>query len=234
LKNIKFKKIHWGSSSTVTTTFPGSPRLLKGGIVLIDQDTSAVLRIITLQYNPDTLTRTLQAQGVSGEGADRSEALRLKGPPIETIKLDAEIDATDQLELGDPVAMQLGIQPQLSALEMIVYPPSSTLLENNILAQLGTLEIAPVLAPLTLFIWSTNRIIPVRLTDFSITEEAFDPSLNPIRAKVSLGMRVLSVDDLDFNSKGGSLFMAYQQQKERLAAKSQGGTMGAFGIGGIP
>jgi hypothetical protein len=74
----------------------------------------------------------------------------------------------------------------------------------------------------------------VRLTDFSITEEAFDPSLNPIRAKVSLGMRVLNIDDLDFNSKGGSLFMIYQQQKERLAAMSQGNAMSALGIGGIP
>ena len=80
------------------TTFPGSPRLLKGGIVLVDPDTGAVQRVIALQYNPDTLTRTLQVQGVGAEGGDRAEALRLKGPPVETIKLDAEIDATDQLE----------------------------------------------------------------------------------------------------------------------------------------
>lgn len=215
------------------TTFPGSPRLLKGGIVLIDPETSAVERIIALQYNPDTLSRTLQVQGIV-ESGDRSEALRLKGPPIETIKLDAEIDATDQLELADPKATQLGIHPQLAALETIVYPASSQLLENNSLAQQGTLEIAPMLAPLTLFIWSKNRILPVRLTEFSITEEAFDPALNPIRAKVSLGMRVLNVNDLGFAHKGGSLFMAYQQQKERLAAMSQGGALNTLGIGGIP
>jgi hypothetical protein len=41
-------------------------------------------------------------------------------------------------------------------------------------------------APLALFVWSQHRILPVRVTDFSITEEAFDPALNPIRAKVSL------------------------------------------------
>jgi hypothetical protein len=91
-----------------------------------------------------------------------------------------------------------------------------------------------VIAPLTLLIWSKNRIVPVRLTDFSITEEAFDPNLNPIRAKISLGMRVLSVDDLGFNAKGGSLFMAYQQQKEKLAAQVAGGALSALGIGGIP
>ncbi len=215
------------------TTFPHSPRLLKGAIVLMDSETSIVQRIISLQYNPDTLTRTLQVQGI-GESGDRSEALRLKGPPIETIKLEAEIDATDQLELADSKATQFGIHPQLAALETIIYPASSQLLENNRLAQSGTLEIAPMMAPLCLFIWSKNRILPVRLTEFSITEEAFDPSLNPIRAKVSLGMRVLSVNDLEFNSKGGSLFMMYQQQKESLAAMYQGRGMSALGIGGIP
>lgn len=215
------------------TSFPGSPRLIKGGIVLIDPDTSAVERVITLQYNPDTLTRTLQVQGVGGEGGDRSEALRLTGPPVETIKLDAEIDATDQLESADPTTVQLGIQPELALLETIIYPTSSQLQSNNTRAGSGTLEIAPMQAPLTLFVWSKNRILPVRLTDFSITEDAFDPLLNPIRAKVSLGMRVLSVNDLGFAHKGGSLFMAHQQQKERLAAMSKGGALGALGIGGI-
>jgi len=216
------------------TTFPGSPRLLKGSIVLIDPETSAVQRIISLQYNPDTLTRTLQVQGIGTEGGDRSEALRLRGPPVETIKLDAKIDATDQLEIADYTATRLGIHPQLAALETIVYPESSQLLENNRLAQSGTLEIVPMQAPLILFIWSKNRILPVRLTEFSITEEAFDTSLNPIRAKVSLGMRVLSIDDLGFTHKGGSMFMAYLQQKERFAAMNKGGGLKSFGIGGIP
>lgn len=218
------------------TTFPNSPRLLKGGIVLIDPETAAVQRIIALQYNPDTLSRTLQVQGVGADGGDRSEALRLKGPPVETLKLEAEIDATDQLEFPDQnrITTQYGIYPQLAALETIVYPKSATLLENNRLASLGTLEIAPMQAPLTLLIWSKNRILPVRLTEFSITEEAFDPNLNPIRAKVSLGLRVLNVNDLGFNHKGGSLFMIYQQQKELLATMSQAGTLGALGLRGIP
>lgn len=217
------------------TTFPGSPRLIKGGIVLIDPETSAVQRTITLQYNPDTITRTLQVQGTGSESGNRSEALRLKGPPIETFKLDAEIDATDQLEFPNenPNAIEYGIHPHLAVLENIIYPTSSQLLSNNRLAQSGTLEISPMQAPLTLFIWSKNRILPVRLTEFSITEEAFDTSLNPIRAKVSLRMRVLSVDDLGFNHNGGSLFMAYLQQKERLAEMNRGGVISTLGIGGF-
>jgi Contractile injection system tube protein len=216
------------------TTFPGSPQLLKGGIVLLDPNTGQPVQIIVLQYNPDTLTRTLQVQGIGPEPGDRMEALRLKGPPLETLKLDAEIDATDQMEKADPTTAQLGIYPQLAALETIVYPSSRQLQANDSQAQMGTLEIAPMEAPLALFIWSQVRVLPVRVTDFSITEEAFDPNLNPIRAKVSLGMRVLTVNDLGFAHKGGNLFMTYLQQKEQLVAKSPKGTLGALGLKGIP
>lgn len=218
------------------TAFPGSPKIMKGGIVLLDPDRFTLLPngIIVLQYNPDTLTRTLKVKGAE-EGGDRSEALRLTGPPVETIKLDAEIDATDQLEDPDqnPNTVKFGIFPQLAALETIVYPSSMTLQNNYSQSQMGTLEIMPMLAPYTLFVWSAQRVLPVRITDLSITEEAFDPSLNPIRAKVSLGLRVLSIDDLYFTDKGGSLYMAYQQQKESLAKLFQGGNFGQLGITGI-
>jgi hypothetical protein len=219
------------------TTFPGSPRLLKGGIALLDAESSAVLRIIALQYNPDTLTRTLQVQGAGAEGGgDRTEALRLKGPPVETIKLEAEIDATDQLEFPDQnrEVIEAGIQPQLAALETIVYPTSGQLQANDALARVGTIEILPIQAPLTVFIWSKNRAMPVRVTEFSITEEAFDPFLNPIRAKVSLGMRVLSVNDVGFDHRAGGLYLSYQQQKERLAARHRPGTLASLGVEQIP
>lgn len=215
------------------SSFPGSPHLIKGGIVLINPETSVIEKIITLQYNPDTLSRTLQVKGVGGESGNRSDAMRLTGPPVETLKLEAEIDATDQMEMGDAVTGKVGIQPQLSILEMIIYPASSHLISNNNLARSGTLEIAPMESSLVLFIWNKNRIIPVRLTEFSITEEAFDPNLNPIRAKVSLGMRVLSVDDLGFNHKGGGLYISYQQNKERLARMFRTGSVGDFGINSI-
>jgi hypothetical protein len=216
--------------------FPGSPRLVKGGIVLIDATSAAIVRVIALQYNPETLTRTLQTQAVGGEGGDRLEALRLKAPPNESIKLDAEIDATDQLEFPDAnrLATEVGIYPQLAALETIVYPTSAQLQANDVLAQIGTLEIAPTEAPLTLFVWSRTRVLPVRITEFSITEESFDAALNPIRAKVSLGLRVLSISDLGFGHKGGQLFMAYLQGKERLARQSPGASLSALGITGIP
>lgn len=215
------------------TTFTGSPHIIKGGLVLISPETSAVERIITFQYNPDTLTRSFQVKSISSEGSNRSEAMRLTGPPVETLKLDAEIDAADQLEIADTITVQVGIQPQLAALETMIYPTSSQLLANNRLAQSGTLEIAPMETALTLFIWNKQRIVPVRVTELSVTEEAFDINLNPLRAKVSLGMRVLSVDDLGFSHKGGSLYMSYQQNKERLAGMFNGGVLNDMGINAI-
>lgn len=216
-------------------TLSSAPKLLKGGLVLVDPASGAVRRIITLQYNADSLQRSFQIQGVGGEG-DRSEALRLKGPPVETIKLEAELDATDQLEFPDEHrdAVSLGLHPPLAALEAVVYPGAAALTENDALARAGTIEIVPMETALTLFVWSAQRILPVRLTELSITEEAFDPALNPIRAKVSLGMRVLSVDDLGFAHKGGSLFMAYLRAKEQLAGKAPAAALSNLGIGAIP
>lgn len=218
------------------TTFPNAPRLIKGGLVLIDPQSAVVRRVIALQYNPDSLSRTLQVHGAGADSGNRSEALRLTGPPTETIKLEAEIDAVDQLELPDQNgdAARLGLFPQLAALETIIYPTSTQLQANDALARSGTLEILPMETDLALFVWSKTRIVPVRVTDFSVTEEAFDTALNPIRAKVSLGMRVLSIDDIGFTGKGGDLYMSYLRQKEQLAKRSGGAPLGNLGLTGIP
>jgi hypothetical protein len=202
------------------SSFPGSPRLLRGGLVQVDPESGSVVGTIALQFNPDTLTRTLQVQA-TGETGDRSQALRLRGAAVETIKLEAEIDATDTLDDPDanPDAVRLGIHPQLAALEALVHPRADDLQANDALAGAGVLEVLPLEAPLTLFVWSRQRVVPVRVTDLSVTEEAFDAALNPIRAKVSISLRVLSVDDLGFDHRGGTLFMAYLRNKEALAGR---------------
>jgi hypothetical protein len=221
----------------VASGSPISPRLVKGGIVTMDPDTSAVRSVIALQYNPDSLSRTLQIQAVQGaQDGTRVDALRLRGPAVETIKIDAELDATDQLEFPRqfPVTAQFGLHPQLAQLEMLVNPTVDTLLADDNLANSGALEIIPLQQPLTLFVWSKSRVVPVRLTDFSITEEAFDPNLNPIRAKVSLGMRVLNVDDIGFSHPGGHLFMSYLTNKQQLASKAASVALSVLGLGGLP
>lgn len=210
-------------------TAPISPRVMKGGIVTLDPDLGIPRGIIMLQYNPDTLTRRLQPQSV-GDQADRSEILRLKGPPIETISVAAEIDATDQLAApaDNPLAITLGIQPQLSALELLVYPSSIDLIANEVLTLLGTIEILPMQSPLAVFVWNPTRITPVRITSVEISEEAFDTNLNPIRAKVALEMRVLNVNDTGFPNPAGALYMVYQIEKEALAIANAIQTIGTL------
>jgi hypothetical protein len=216
---------------------PLTPRLVSCGIVTMDPDSATVLSVISLQYNPDSLTRSLQIQSTpGGQDGVRVDALRLRGPAVETIKLEAELDATDQLECPrqNPTAVQYGLHPQLAQLEMLVNPTVETLMADDAMASAGTLEIIPLEQPLTLFVWSRSRVVPVRLTDFSITEEAFDPQLNPIRAKVSLGMRVLSVDDLGFTQPGGHLFMTYLGTKQQLASLAKSAAFSALGLAGPP
>jgi hypothetical protein len=217
--------------------FPGSPRLVKGGIVTLDVDTSVVKSVIALQYNPDSLNRTLQIQAVQGaQDGTRVDALRLRGPAVETIKIDAELDAIDQMEFPKqfPITAQFGLHPQLAQLEMLVNPTVETLMADDSMANAGRLEIIPLEQPLTLFVWSKSRVVPVRLTDFSITEEAFDPTLNPIRAKVSLGMRVLNVDDVGFSHPAGHIFMSYLTNKQQLASKAASVAISVLGLGGLP
>lgn len=214
--------------------FPGSPRLLRGGIVVADAGTLAVLRVITLQYNPETITRTLQVQGTAPSG-ERSDALRLTGAAVETIKLDAEMDATDQLELPqqNPVVAQFGLHAQIALLESLVNPTVADLVAANAQAAAGTLEIAPPQAPLALFVWSAQRIVPVRITEFSIVEDAFDALLNPIRARLTLSLRVLTVDDLGFAHPGGTVFLSHLQRRESLAPRAGASGLQTLGIGGL-
>jgi hypothetical protein len=207
---------------------------MKGAIVGLDP-LNPLASVIVFQYNPDTLTRTLTAQTAGGSGGDRSEALRLKGPPQETIKLDIELDAADQLEQGSGIATTLGLSPALASLEMLLYPKSAVVIANEVLAALGVIEIIPPQAPLTLFIWGVKRVLPVRISSFSITEEAFDPALNPIRAKASVEMRVLTYNDLGLPSVGGALYMVHQVATEVMATISgvsnvAGAVTGSFSV----
>ena len=208
------------------SSFPNSPRLTKGAIIGIDLF-NPLSSVIAFQYNPDTFTRTLQPQGMGNQSGDKSEAMRLKGAPVETIKVDIELDATDQLEQGDTITEKLGIYPQLSALEMLIYPKSLLVVANTVLMFAGTLEIVPPMAPMVFFVWGLKRILPVRITDMSITEEAHDVNLNPLRAKISLGMRVLSYNDLSVLNPGYHLFLAHQIVKETMATISSVNAIGS-------
>lgn len=201
------------------------PRTLRGALVSIPQ-TGGSPTVIAFQYNPATLTRGLQPQTSGGEEGDRSMEVRFTGAPIQTIEVEVEIDGTDGLERENPVTVQYGIAPQLAALELLVYPASADVLRRDALLASGTIEVALLPAPRTLLVWGPQRCVPVRLTSYSISEEAFDSSLNPIRATVSLGMRVLTYSDLDSKTRDYHQFLAYQQNLEQLARVAATGRSG--------
>lgn len=195
-----------------------SPRVVSGGIVVVPA--SGPMRTFPLQYNPDSITRTLQPQGTGATGQDRSEALRLKGPATETFNVEAEFDLTDVMEAAGqaPAGVRDGLHPQLAFLSSLINPTSAALQINDALARAGKLEIIPAQAPLTLFVWSRHRIVPVRITQLTIAEEAFDTALNPIRAKVTIALRVLTITDLPFDHPGSTIFLNHLRTTERLAS----------------
>ncbi len=207
-----------------------SPRLTKGAIVSIDP-LNPVPKVIVFQYNPVQISRQLEARIASGDGKS-SEAFRLTGAPKETITMNEVImDATDQLETSDPVAADMGIYPQLSVLEMLLYPNSALVVANAVMLTMGTIELIQPDAPLTLFIWGAKRVVPVRISSFSITEERYDPNLNPIAAKVNLSMQVLSYNDLSVTHPGYHLFLAHQVVKETMASMGSVGNLNAVAGG---
>lgn len=212
------------------TTFPGSPRVLKGALVTLEPPSSTP-SVIVFQYNPVTLTRSLQAQVAGGERGRRSGPIRFSGAPVETITLEIELDAADQLERGDERTVRFGLHSQLAALELLVYPLSDTIITNIGLSNLGVIEIVPAVAPFTLFIYGSQRILPVQVTAFSVTEDAHDVFLNPIRAKVSLSLQVLSYNDLTPDDPGHALFLAHQVAKEAMARSSITNSLGQV-VGG--
>jgi hypothetical protein len=203
------------------STFPGSARVVRGGFVMLEPRTNRPLRTIPFQFNPDSLTRTVQPKGIGPEPGDRLEAQRLTGPPHETYKFDAEFDAADQLDRPDihPVEAESGLMPVLAALESAFYPTVEQLLSEDRLASFGIIEVAPIEAPLTVLVLGRSRVLPVRITEFTVTEEAFDTSLNPIRVKVAVGARVLTVDDLGFQHKGGLLYLQHHRTREQFAGR---------------
>ncbi|MGW2723422.1 hypothetical protein [Streptomyces sp. NPDC001492] len=197
-----------------------TPAPRRGGFVFLDPDQGQVLRVMPFQYNPDCITRTLQPRGISADARERLEALRLQGPARETFRIDAEFDAVDQVAskaMPAPPAGS-GLFATLAALESAVTPTSAQLTRQKDLADQGILEIAPAEAPLSVLVLGPRRVLPVRMLDIDVTEEAYDGELTPIRARVTLTVRVLTVDDVGFNHKAGGLYLQYQQSRERLAA----------------
>jgi hypothetical protein len=121
--------------------------------------------------------------------------------PTERLKLTIELDAADELEKGGAIAQATGLHPALAALELLMHPTSEQVILGKVLSKIGSAFVAPATEPLVLLVWGPLRVIPVLLESLSITEEAFDQLLNPIRAKVDLELRSLSSGELQAAGK---------------------------------
>ncbi len=204
--------------------FPGSPRLQKGAIISISRE-NPLARSIRFQYNPVSVKRVLAPNAAArsgGGGAGSSqegskESHKLHGPPVETISLSLHFDASDRLESGDVTAVSLGIYPELSALETLLYPKTDLMFARFLLEDSGSEVNEPLEMAVTLFYWGPGRIQPVRITSITIDETNFDTMLNPIQAEVSISMETLGYDDLDKDSPAYQIYLAYQRIKEGRA-----------------
>ena len=180
----------------MASAFPGSPRVLKGALVVFETPAPVPTNIIAFQFNPDQVSRTFSQQLGDQDPWRSSGDTMFVLPPTETLSLSVELDAADQLEGGDPVATAVGLHPTLAALELLLYPSSIDLILDKALALAGTARVKPARVPIVLLVWGPLRVLPVRVDSVSITEEAFDPRLNPIRAKADLTLRTLTEKEL--------------------------------------
>ncbi len=212
--------------------FPRSPRLLKGALVVYESHTpGSKAKVIAFQYNPEQVSRSLThgrslgAGRTTSRGEAQQDVFRIEGAPRETINLSVILDATDQLEQPgkNQSVVENGLYPVLATLEMLLYPTSTQVVQSEERAEQGEVQLNPADLPLTLLVWGKSRVVPVLITNFSVTEEAFDPMLNPIQARVELGLSVLNDTDLPAESMGQDIYRAYQRQKEGLAGRYQAG-----------
>ncbi|MGN6121769.1 MAG: hypothetical protein ACTHOJ_02320 [Sphingomonas oligoaromativorans] len=198
------------------TPYPNSPNILKAALISMG-GTIPVPRLIMLQYNPAELTRQLHPD-FEKTGDTPTGTNLLAGPAIETIQMTARISAVDQLENNDATAMAFGIHPQLATLEMMLFPTTSSVLQSLTQMALGVLEIVPPESPLTIFVWGPQRVLPVQITSYSVTETMHDTRLNPIDAQVTMDMKVLTYQDFSPNQTGFYLYLANLAERELMSA----------------
>ncbi|MEQ9398079.1 MAG: hypothetical protein RJQ04_02830 [Longimicrobiales bacterium] len=177
-----------------------SPRLLKGALVELGEPfLGPIPNVVVFQYNPASFSREMTpwAPPTEDDAAGGEEPRTQPYDPGETFSLDLELDATDALEEpgSHPVAAVSGVADRIAAMEMLLYPRREEGGVGQFLSALGGGSAAAVpecTVPVVLFVWGPGRILPVRLTAFTVEEQAFSPTLYPVRAKVTVGMKVLT------------------------------------------
>jgi hypothetical protein len=207
------------------------PRVERGSLLVYESNepNAALSKRIDFTYNPEQLRRTVATRTPQPQGAPRGGAaqdvLRVAGPPVETITLAIVLDAADQLAepAGNDAVVQNGLHPALATLELLLYPSTARVSEIERQAAEGAVQVSEASTPLVLLGWGRSRVVPVQIVSMSVTEEQFDPDLNPIRARVELGLRVLTYIEFPQDTGARRAFIAHQQKKEELSRLVAGG-----------
>jgi hypothetical protein len=180
------------------------PKVQRGAFV--EYGLSLPPLLFAFQFNPETLTRARTASytsaGADGsgmgcrEGSEAQQRACLAQVQVseETIGLTLTLDATDDLNDGGALAGQFGIGPQLSVLELMIYPKTDQLFGFPIGNLLGSDQFGASQAktiPIILFVWGRKRVMPTVMTSVNITEQEYFPDLTPKRASVAVQLKVL-------------------------------------------
>jgi hypothetical protein len=260
----------------MSTGYSRSPKLLKGALIeFSERFIGPIPNVIVFQYNPESMTRTLEVWNQNGGGSgaestasnDTSHTAQPFDPP-ESFTLALELDAADALEKPEshPVAFISGVADRIAAMEMLLYPQGDSLLGGLLGSITGSLSVGasvgggggigggisgalggaggaqPVprgTVPVVLFVWGPGRIVPVRLTSFSVEEQAYSPLLYPIRAKVNMGLKILTPRDFPACHRKLSedlaitAFKFTRKQKEVLAAANMANSVESI-LGMLP
>ena len=180
---------------------PISPRVVKGAFVQIIRDIVGVIpNVVPFQYNPEKLSRSLTPWNpFEVDQANRGSRAPTVQPytPKEAFNLVLDLDATDELEAGNPFAGRVGISDRLAALKKLTQPSrglfGDLVASAQALAGSGSNVERPTV-PILLFVWGPGRVLPVRITSFAVEETLFSPLLFPTQARVTLGLEVLTPD----------------------------------------
>jgi hypothetical protein len=209
-----------------------SPKFQKGALVqIIPGLVDVQYKIIPFQYNPEKLSQTLTPwnpfevdQTQRGAQAPNVQPF----DPKESFTLTLEIDATDDLEDSDQAAVESGIAGRLAALKMLTLPSEGgneeLVRKAQAAAGKSSAQAIRPTVPVLLFVWGPGRILPVRITSFSVEETLFSPGLFPIQATVSLGLEVLTPDVFkcqpDEAAKKAIAAYNFTKQKENQRAEA--------------
>jgi len=166
--------------------------------------------VIVFQFNPETMTHSWTQPEDVGTEDGNSNPLAVRGLPGESFTFTLSMDAGEMISSGSEVAKGIayasGINSRLAALEMLQYPTSTT--GQSLLGTVQGLlssgsgdadrSVPSSQVAAALFVWGPERIVPVRLTSLSITEQLYDSLLNPTHAEANITLRVLTPQEIEY------------------------------------